>query len=217
MDIGVLTVVSVVLAAVAVHAGWRAVQHWDDDGGRALRMWWTGALVVLAVVAVGFEVGHHQRQRLATEAMTVLTDNPDARANCERLTESLFNLSQYDGYVYRDNPDVALYRRHVCRNLASYAASNKRDPSLEQVAAVHLIAHETMHVEGVWVEAEAECRAVQLSHLVAEQLGATPAQARELQATYFAELYPLNRSDYISGECRAGGALDIFPDRTEFP
>jgi len=63
----------------------------------------------------------------------------------------------------------------------------------------------------------AECRAVQLSYLVAEKLGATEAQARALQARYFAEIYPNLRDGYVSSDCREGGALDIFPDRTEFP
>ncbi len=221
MDIGVLTVVSVLLAAAAVHAVWQAIRRRADAHpgaiGPGVRAWWAGTLVVAALTAGMFEYGHHQRQHLATVAMSAVTDNADARADCERLTESLFNLSQFDGYVYHDNTDVALYKRHVCRDLAAYAASDKRNPSLEHAAAVHLIAHETMHINGIWVEAEAECWAVQLSHLVAEELGATEAQARELQATYFAELYPRNRSDYISGECREGGALDLFPERTEFP
>lgn len=217
MDIGVLSVVSVLLAVAALHAVWRLFQHRADAQGRGLRAWWAGAVIIAALAAGVTEYGHHQRQHLATVAMSAVTDNPHAEANCERLTESLFNLSQFDGYVYQDNSDVALFKRHVCRDLASYAASSKRNPSLEHVAAVHLIAHEVMHVNGIWVEAEAECRAAQLSHLVAEELGATEAQARALQAMYFEELYPRNRSDYISGECREGGALDIFPERTEFP
>ncbi len=217
MDIGVLTVVTVLLAGLAVRAAVRAVRLRADADGRTLRAWWAAILIAITLVALAFEVGHHQRQHLVTVAMSAVTDNPRARADCERFTEALFNLSQYDGYVYQDNSDVALYKRHVCIDLASYASSSHRNPSLEQIAAVHLVAHETMHVNGFWNEAEAECRAAQLSHLVAEQLGATAAQARELQARYFAELYPRNRSDYISGECREGGRLDIHPERTEFP
>jgi len=58
---------------------------------------------------------------------------------------------------------------------------------------------------------------VQLNHLVAMKLGATETQARALQARYFAEIYPTLRDGYTSGECREGGVLDIFPERTQFP
>ena len=68
---------------------------------------------------------------------------------------------------------MAHYTNDSCKALASYAASSKDNPSLDQVAAVHLIAHETMHVNGYWSESEAECRAAQLNYLVAEKLGAT--------------------------------------------
>lgn len=217
MDIGVLTVVVVLLAAAATHAVVRAVRHRADAGGQMFRAWWAGVLAVMTMVALAVEVGHHQRTALATRAMSAVTDNPNARADCERFTQALLNLSQFDGYVYWDNPDVALYRRSICKDLAAYAGSSKRDPSLDQIAAVHLIAHETMHVNGLRNEAETECHAMQVSHLVAEALGATAAQARALQARYFAEIYPNIRSDYRSGDCREGGAYDIHPERAEFP
>jgi hypothetical protein len=217
VDIGVLTVVCVVLAGLAVHAVMRAVRLRHEPEGRTLRAWWAAVLVVLAFVALLVEVGHHRREALVTDAMAAVTDNPRARADCERFTPSLLNLSQYDGYVWHDKPDVAEYRRHVCLNLAAYAGSSKVDPPLEQVAAVVLVAHETMHVNGIWTEADAECRAVQLGHLVAMRLGATEAQARALAARYFAEIYPHQRSDYVSGDCSEGGSLDIFPERAEFP
>ena len=91
------------------------------------------------------------------------------------------------------------------------------NPTEGQILAVHIVAHETMHINGIQSEAVAECRAVQLNNLVAEKLGATPEQARVLQRSYYAEYYPRQRDDYGSGECREGGELDIYPDRTEFP
>jgi hypothetical protein len=217
MDIGVLTVVTLALAALATHASIRAVRGRHRPDGRTLRAWWAGLLLVATIAAGSVEANHHQRQALVTQGMRAVTDNPEARANCERFSESLFNLSQFDGYVYQATSDVANYKRASCIDLASYARGSKSQPTLDQVAAVHLVAHETMHVNGVWNEAEAECTAAQLSHLVAEELGATPAQARELQARYFAEIYPNLRPNYVSAECREGGELDIFPERTEFP
>lgn len=216
MDIGVLTFVCLGLAILAVRATVRAVRRRHADGATA-SMWWAGILIALTLVAAYFEVGHDRQEALATTAMSAVTDNPHARGDCQRFTQALFNLSVYDGYVYRDSSDVARYTNDSCRALASYASSSKVNPSLDQIAAVHLVAHETMHVNGYWSEAEAECRAVQLNHLVAMKLGATETQARALQARYFAEIYPTLRDGYTSGECREGGALDIFPERTQFP
>lgn len=217
MDIGVLTVVTALLAAASVHALWKWAQERDDINSRGPRALWAGVVIVLTLVAGFYEYGHHQRQDLATRAMSAVTDNPRAHANCERLTESFFNLSQFDGFVYYADTDVAHYKRKSCRDLAAYASSSHFNPSLEQVAAVHLIAHEVAHINGYWVEAEAECWAVQNNHLVAQELGATPEQARALQARYFTEIYPLTRSDYRSGKCTAGGEFDANPDRAEFP
>ena len=216
MDIGVLTFVTVALLALAVRATIRAVQRrqWEGAIGRA---WMAAILIALTVVAMWFEVGHDRQQLLATRAMSAVTDNSDARADCRRFMESFFSLGEYDGYVARDNPDVAAIANHSCRSLASYAAGPKDNPALDEIAAVHLIAHESIHVNGYWSESEAECRAAQLNYLVAEELGATESQARALQARYFAEIYPNLREGYVSRECREGGSLDMFPDRTAFP
>jgi len=216
VDIGVLTFVCVALLILAVRATVRAVRKrgWEGSAGR---MWWAGLLIASTIVALYFEVGHQRQERLATYAMSAVTENPNARADCRRFTQTFFSLGGYDGYVYRDNPDVALYTNDVCRSLASYASSNKQNPSLNQIRAVHVIAHEVEHVNGHWTESDAECRAVQLNYLVAIKLGATEQQSRTLQARYFAEVYPHLKDGYTSGQCREGGSLDIFPDRTEFP
>jgi len=174
-------------------------------------------LIGLSLVALYFEVGHQRQRALATAAMSVVTDKPNAHADCERFTKALFNLGTYDGYVYQNNSDVAFYDNDSCRALASYASGSKSNPSLAQIRAVHLIAHETMHVNGHWTESDAECRAAQLNDLVAMKLGATEQQARALQARYFAEVYPHLRDNYVTSECREGGALDLFPARTSFP
>lgn len=216
MDIGFLTFVCVALLVLAVRATIRAARRWGWEGSRG-RVWWAAILIASTLVALYFEVGHDRQQVLATQAMHAVTDNPNARADCRRVSESFLSLGEYDGYVKQDNSDVAAIANHSCRALASYASSNKDHPSLAQIAAVHLIAHETEHTEGYWSEAEAECRAAQLNYLVAEELGATEKQARALQRAYFIQIYPTLREDYISGECREGGALDIFPERSEFP
>ena len=217
MDVGVLTVFATAVAAWALVAAYRVIARRDDLDGRGFRAVVAGVLVLTALTAWSFEIGQYRRQALATEALGVLSEVKGVRADCERYTEELFNLSQYQGYVYYDGSGVAHLKRNVCKDLWGYAHGGQANPTEGQILAVHIVAHETQHINGVRVEAVAECTAVQLNYLVAEKLGATPEQARELQRRYFVEDYPRQSSDYISSDCREGGALDIFPDRTEFP
>ena len=217
MDIGVLTVFATAIAAWALFASYRAIVRRDDPDGRGFRAAVAALLAIAALTSWSFEVAHHQRQQLATEALGVLSNVKGVRADCERYTEELFNLSQFQGYVYYDGSNVAHLRRNVCQDLWDYAHGGQANPTEGQILAVHIVAHETQHINGVRVEAVAECTAVQLNYLVAEKLGATPEEARELQRRYYVEYYPRQRDPYVSSDCREGGAFDIDPDRTEFP
>ncbi len=217
MDIGVLTVVATAIAAWALVAVYKVITRLDDRDGRAYRAAVAGVLAITAIAAWSVEIAHHQRQQLATEALEVLSDVDGLSANCERLSEEIFNVRQYQGYVYYDGSNVAHLRRDLCHNLWDYAHGGQANPSEDQMLAVHVVAHEAQHINGVRSESVAECSAVQLNYLVAEKLGATPEQARALQKRYFEDYYPHLHSNYVSGECREGGKLDIFPDRTEFP
>jgi hypothetical protein len=217
MDIGVLTVVAVLLAAMSLVAWYRVATRSDEILGRGTRALGALLLSLVAFTAGYFEVAHHLRQQLATEALEVLSEADGVRANCERFSEELFNLSQYQGYVYYDGSNVAHLRRNLCHDLWDYAHGGQANPSDDQILAVHVVGHEAQHINDIRSEAVAECNAVQLNHLIAEELGATPDEARELQRLYFEKTYPRQRNNYISGQCREGGDLDIFPDRTEFP
>jgi hypothetical protein len=65
-----------------------------------------------------------------------------------------------------------------------------------------------MHLAGRLDEAGAECAAVQRDAHTARLLGAGPADAAGLAATYWRDVYPLMPDSYRSGQCRAGGSLD---------
>lgn len=217
MDIGVLTVVTAILVVMSLVAWKRVVTGRYEFDGRGFRAWAAILVTILALTAGGFEFAHHQRQDLATKAIGVLSDVDGATANCERFSEELFNASQFQGFVYFDGSHVAHLRREVCHNLWDYAHGGQGHPTEAQIIAVHIVAHETQHINGVTSEAVAECQAVQLENQVAEALGATPAQARKLQSLYYADVYPRQQGEYFSDECIEGGELDINPDRTDFP
>jgi hypothetical protein len=86
-----------------------------------------------------------------------------------------------------------------------------------KLVAVHVLAHEAMHLAGVIDESEAECFAVQADAYVTRRLGATPTFARSIAREYWADYYPSQDRRYRSAECRDGGALDLFPARAGWP
>ena len=90
----------------------------------------------------------------------MLSEVDGASANCERLSEEIFNLSAYQGHVSYDGSNVAHLRRKVCNTLWDYDHGGQANPSEGQILAVHIVGHEAMHINGIRSEAVAECRAV---------------------------------------------------------
>ena len=80
------------------------------------------------------------------------------------------------------------------------------------LVAVHVLAHESMHLAGIVDEAEADCLGLQLDAFVAMRLGAPSALARQLATDYWTQYYPEQPPGYRSPRCHDGGALDA-PNR----
>lgn len=100
-----------------------------------------------------------------------------------------------------------LIKFDVCADLRSWLLSSGTDPSQDQVIAVHVLTHETMHMVGITNEAHAECAAVQRDAAMAEALGASPLEARDLARRYWTEVYPRMPDGYVGG-CGPGGTYD---------
>jgi hypothetical protein len=101
-----------------------------------------------------------------------------------------------------------LIKRQQCADLSDYLRSDKLKPTRDQIIAVHVLTHETIHVTGVRDEAQTECKAMQLDAGMAERLGASPQAAAGLAIAYWREIYPWMPASYRSEECVPGGALD---------
>ena len=86
-----------------------------------------------------------------------------------------------------------------------------------KLVAVHVIAHESMHLAGVVDESTADCLALQLDAYVAVRLGAGRTFARSLAREYWTSYYPAQDPLYRSASCRDGGPLDLFRDRAGWP
>jgi hypothetical protein len=210
----VLILLCAVLVAygVATTVRWRATRV--DALGRsrpypllAVVCFELAALAAVPVVRITAE--QHRLGRVATE----LAGAP-ATVHCQRLASAMADLSNDLGHVNL-GPDgqpehATLIKNEQCRLLASYLASAtvRARPSYQQVIAVHVLTHESMHMRGIASESQAECAAVQRDALTAEMLGATRDEARLLALRYWLTVYPLMPDDYRTADCGPGLPLD---------
>jgi hypothetical protein len=86
-----------------------------------------------------------------------------------------------------------------------------------KLLAVHVLAHEAIHLAGVVDEAVTDCLAMQVDAQVAQRLGAGRAFARSLAREYWNHYYPSQERRYRSPRCRDGRAFDLFPDLAGWP
>jgi hypothetical protein len=203
--------VGLAVAAAVVAARWYANRA--DELGRR-RDFPLVSVVLLAVLAAGAAtpgvLRARQERRLAAVA-SALAGVPVA-VRCQRLGSAFVDAGPELGYV-RWQPDGTperrtLIKRDACRDLAAYVRSGGRRPSRAQVVAVHVLAHEAMHMAGLVQEHAAECAAVQRDARAARLLGASPDDARALAVAYWRTVYPAMPDGYRSTACRPGGTLD---------
>lgn len=86
--------------------------------------------------------------------------------------------------------------------------------------AIQTLAHESIHLKGDAVEAEAECYGMQAAASVAQQLGDTADDGLAIAQYYATLLYPQRQTQspaYWSPECRPSGALDLTPNDGVWP
>lgn len=203
--------VALVTGAAVVATGW-AVRR-TDELGRPRRFPWVSVALLLALgagAAVPGVLRASQERRLGTAASVLAGARVAVR--CQSFGGAFVDAGPELGYVrWRTDgsPEPwTLIKRDQCRHLAAYARSDKRRPTRDQVVAVHVLTHEAMHLSGRLAEAVAECAAVQRDAQTARLLGARPADAAELAAAYWRNIYPLMPDVYRSSECRSGGAMD---------
>jgi hypothetical protein len=196
-DIGMLTVVAAALVALSVRAGVRLSRGTPTSVavGTAALVCWT----VLAAAAGAFEAEHQVTQQLATRVTRMVSGRPDAVAVCTRRTPDLLDLSGTAGMVRWDTPHVARLRADTCWSLATWIFSDHRSATQDQVIALHVVAHEAVHVAGERSEARTECVAMTWDARVAQNLGASPDLAVRMADTYRQDVYPRMPDDYRGG------------------
>ncbi len=188
------------LAALSA-VGWLLLARVRPDG--RWRLTPVIVFVVMGLVAANEARWAAFEHRLAVAAAPVMAGR-DAGFGCERLTRNFFASTGHVGHVYFDadgNPaDSAFLSMNTCAQLKNWI--RHPDPAnLDEVVAVHTLAHEGAHLGGLRNEAQAECRALGVDEQVMVNLGADRATAAAALARYKAEVYPRLPSEYTAGGC----------------
>lgn len=199
------------LALLAVVARW-LVHPYDSLGRR--QTFPALLVVVLAVPCVAAATPGllRWREERALEQAASTLAGARVQVTCQTFGEAFLDASSDLGWVAW-GPDGTpehrtLIKYEPCADLRAYLHSDKAQPTLDQVIAVHVLSHEAMHMKGLTNEAQAECAAVQRDAQTARLLGADPFEAVALARAYWREVYPRMSEAYVSSECAPGGSLD---------
>jgi hypothetical protein len=206
-----LVAIAVLVVAAALAAHWR-LRPFDGMGRtRRFPMLSVGVLGLLALGAlVPSYLRHQEETRLSAVASRLA--GTDASVHCQSFGQTFFEVGGELGFVRYGADGVpehqTFIKRGPCQELTRYLHSDRQHPTPDEVIAVHVLTHESMHMAGITDEAEAECAAVQRDAVTAEALGADPVAAHALARIYWITDYPLMPDNYRSTGCAAGGSLD---------
>jgi hypothetical protein len=170
------------------------------------------SLCLVSGVGAAIPVGLHARtEHRLTAVATQITGAP-VKVHCQTVGEASLDLGPELGYV-KFGPDGVPEHKTVikwkqCRELRGRLGSDPAELSRDQLIAVHVLTHESMHMAGTTNEADTECKALQRNARTAGLLGADQAAARAIAQRYWREIYPAMPEAYRSGACMPGGALD---------
>ena len=104
--------------------------------------------------------------------------------HCQTAGETFTDAGADLGYVAFGSDGVPETKTTIkweqCRALASFTRSGGIRPSRDEMIAVHVLTHESMHMSGIGSEVASECRAMQRDARMARLLGAGRSDARYL-------------------------------------
>lgn len=187
--------------------------------------WITIALLTAIIIPTGYmEYRWWQTQQTVNtvsaavyQKLTGRTDSPGA--HCQRFTEGLLYVAPNLGQVMMVNgkPDPAIITLGVCQDLSTFLHSDKREPTLNQIGAVAIVTHETVHLTGNMNEASTECTALQTLPYALTTFGMPTELAQKAAAQYARDWYPRERPEYRDGRCTQNGEWDRTPGDGNWP
>lgn len=189
-----------VVAAICL-AWWLAKRYLLSSG-------WTVWPVLVVVPSLLFSANearwHSFESQLADAAQPVLAGR-DAGFACERLMRNFWSSEGHVGHVWFDAEGAPAHDAFLSSGTCASVKSWREHPgaaSIDEIVAVHTVAHEAAHLAGQRGEAQAECTAVTHDSEVMQRLGATAAQAQADVVRYLAQVYPRLPDEY-RGACPA--------------
>jgi hypothetical protein len=193
------------------------------------------AAVVLLVVGVAF-VLHERTSALEHQLGSVATQlgGRHVGVHCQSFAGNLVDVSAEAGYVKFDENGVPYdytdLKRPICKALERfpsqwrtagfecvYANADCPQRIVEDVLAVHTLAHEVWHLHGYIQEARTECNALQTTAQAAILLGADARAAQAVAGYAYRHFYPNMPDEYRMSDCVNGGPYDLRPADPVWP
>ncbi len=204
----------VILGAVGV--AWLVWKQVHDREHRPVAI----GLAGLAVLAVGVVEYRAQAAEARYGELVSQVAHRDVSVRCQGLFGNLVDIGQELGTVQfnedGDPADKTDIKRDACKWLKEYERGDKR-VTRNSAIAVHVLAHEAIHLRGWTDEAAAECYGAQFTVQVARGLGATARQAQALADLYWRMIYPEMPDEYRTADCGNGARLDLHEDSDIWP
>ena len=205
-----------VLVLSAIVAAWVYARWWlslRDPWAfrRGMPKWTLGTLAAVVLVTGVFTYRHDQLEQRLSRAASDLV-GASVKVHCQGIGGAMVDASADLGFVRYGPGGIPEHATSIkydqCKDLKAYLSHHGRHPTPDQVVAVHVLAHESMHMRGETNEAAAECQAMQRDARMARDLGASKADAAALAAAYWRVDYPRMPDGYQSSACRPGGLMD---------
>lgn len=203
----------VLLGAIGV--GWLLwKQHHDLD-----RRPKTIAVAALAVLALGFlEFRAQSAEGRYGKAVSAVAKR-DVGVRCQGMFGHLVDIGNELGTVWFNAEGEPADKTDIKRDACKWLKEFERDQrvNMNSAMAVHVLAHEAIHLRGWTDESVAECYGLQHSAQVARALGAPARKAQALAELYWQFVYPDMPDEYRTPDCVNGGRLDLRKDSDIWP
>jgi hypothetical protein len=181
------------------------------------------AVLLLAVAFAWPPVQRWHFEWFLSRKATELADYHRAKVHCNTILDTMLDPAMLAaGHANPQTGKIGI-QHPWCNTLRSYLSHPQRANS-DELWALGIFTHESMHVRGELSEPRTECQAVQRNYRSAKLLGVPDRVAKENALDYYNILYKGRKAiggltgEYYSDECAPGRAMDEhLPDSTWAP
>jgi hypothetical protein len=173
-------------------------------------------VIIMALIAAAFAytpIRYWRFERGLTQKAQVLSENSIAKVHCNTMADTIFDQNVFAAGHAQIETGQIVFQYPWCARLMDHI-KNPKQPIAEELIAMHIFAHEAMHIRGERNEAKTECQAVQRFARASMLFGISEDISRANGMTYFNDYYQRRAdqghmsSEYYSAECAPGKALD---------